>query len=178
MSAPTGTVAVAELDAAQRVLAAEHAAVYAYAVAGALLPGTAQREARSAQASHLARRDRLAARVADAGGMPVGSAPVYDLPGPVTDAASAQALVTLVEERLAAVWADVVAVAAVDLRELAALALQEAAVRAARWRGATVAFPGLPERSAPASLGTTVTSVPAPDPTPATASDATQDTTS
>ena len=136
-----------EVAAVQRALAAEHAAVYAYGVAGAFLSGPAQREARAAQAGHLARRDRLAARVAAAGAVPVAPAPVYDLPGPVTEPASARALVTVVEERLAAVWADVVAVPGVQLRELAALALQETAIRAASWRGASVAFPGLPERS-------------------------------
>jgi uncharacterized protein DUF4439 len=137
----------AEIAALQRALAAEHAAVYAYGVAGALLPGEAQREARAAHAGHLARRDRVAARITDAGADPVAPAPVYDLPGPVTDPASARALVTVVEERLAAVWADVVAVPAAAVRELAALVLQETAVRAAIWRGASVAFPGLPERS-------------------------------
>jgi hypothetical protein len=137
----------AEIAALQRALAAEHAAAYAYGVAGALLPGDAQREARAAHAAHLARRDRLAARVADTGADPVAPAPVYDLPGPVTDPVSARALVRVVEERLAAVWADVVAVPEAASRELAALALQETAVRAARWRGASVAFPGLPERS-------------------------------
>ena len=144
MSAPRSAV----LAAAQRALAAEHAAIYAYGVAGAFLPGPGRAEARAAQAGHLARRDRLAAQVADLAADPVAPAPVYDLPGPVTDPASAQALVTLVEERLAAVWADVVALPEVAVREPAALALQESAVRAALWRGASVAFPGLPERSA------------------------------
>ena len=149
MSPPRPGALLGEVNALQRVLAAEHAAVYAYGVAGAFLPGDAQREARSAHAGHLSRRDRLAARLTDAGADPVASAPVYDLPGPVTDPASARALVTVVEERLAAVWADVVAAAQAGTRELAALALQESAVRAARWRGTSVAFPGLPERSAP-----------------------------
>ena len=136
-----------EVTALQRALAAEHAAIYAYGVAGAFLPGEVQREARAAHAGHLARRDRLSVRLADAGQLPAAPAPIYDLPGPVTDQASAQALLTVVEERLCAVWADAVAVPEVSLRELAALTLQESAVRAARWRGAGVAFPGMPERS-------------------------------
>lgn len=147
MSAPRRADGVDAVAVLQRVLAAEHAAIYAYGVAGAFLPGEAQREARSAHAGHLARRDRLAARIADSGEIPVAPAPIYDLPAPVTDPATAQALVTVVEERLAAVWADAVAIPEPDLRQVAALTLQETAVRAARWRGASVAFPGLPERS-------------------------------
>ena len=147
MSAPRRTDAVGAVAVLQRVLAAEHAAIYAYGVAGAFLPGEAQREARSAHAGHHARRDRLAARIADSGEIPAAPAPIYDLPAPVTDPATARALVTMVEERLAAVWADAVAIPGPDFRQVAALTLQETAVRAARWRGASVAFPGLPERS-------------------------------
>lgn len=146
MSAPRPQAALGEVRALQRVLAAEHAAIYAYGVAGAFLAGDLQREARAVHAGHLSRRDRLASQLVGAGADPVASDPVYDLPGPVTDPASAQALVTVVEERLAAVWADVVAVTDVETREFAALALQDTAVRAARWRGTSVAFPGLPER--------------------------------
>ena len=147
MSAAPRATLLDKVTALQRALAAEHAAIYAYGVAGAFLPSQVQREARAAHASHLARRDRLAGQLDDAGRIPSAPAPIYDLPGPVTDPATAQALLTLVEERLTAVWADAVAVADVRVRELAALALQETAVRAARWRGASVAFPGLPERS-------------------------------
>ena len=136
-----------DVAALQAMLAGEHAAIYAYGVAGAFMSGEVQREARAAHAGHLARRDRLAVQLDDAGKTPAAPAPIYGLPGPVTDPATAQALLTVVEERLTAVWADAVAVAEVGVRELAALALQETAVRAARWRGASVAFPGMPERS-------------------------------
>lgn len=147
MSAPPRADILDEVTALQRVLAAEHAAIYAYGVAGAFLPGEVQRDARAAHAGHLARRDHVTVQLADAGKIPVAPAPIYDLPGPVTDPATAQGLLAVVEERLCAVWADAVAVLDVGIRELAALALQDTAVRAARWRGASVAFPGMPERS-------------------------------
>ena len=147
MSTPPRADILDEVTALQQALAAEHAAIYAYGIAGAFVPAEAQRDARAAHAGHLARRDRLAARLHDAGRIPAAPAPIYDLPGPVTDPASAQALLTVVEERVCAVWADAVAVPEAGVRELAALALQDTAVRAARWRGASVAFPGLPERS-------------------------------
>jgi hypothetical protein len=75
----------------------------------------------------------------------------YALPTPVTTAEQARTLVTLLEERLAAVWADAVADLADpadhDLRRQAAGGLADAAVAASRWRGGSVPFPGLPERS-------------------------------
>jgi hypothetical protein len=51
----------------------------------------------------------------------------------------------VIEDRIAAVYADLVAVAVGELRGTAAGALRDAAVRAARWRGSSAAFPGLPD---------------------------------
>jgi len=103
-------------------------------------------------------------------------AAVYSLPAPVTDDATAAALLAQLEEATAACYADIVAVAAGvtaattapaaatasalagasvsmtappnpgTLQRAAALALQSAAVREARWRGASVPFPGLVDR--------------------------------
>ena len=64
------------------------------------------------------------------------------------------------EDRVAGVYADLVRAARGPLRQEAAGALREAAVRAVRWRGAGVAFPGLAEKAAPpdttAEAGATV----------------------
>ena len=112
----------------QRVLAGEHAVVYGYGVAGARLSGADRVRAERGWTAHRVRRDRLEAA-----------------------AERARTLVTLLEERLAAVWADAVADLANpadrDLRRQAAGGLADAAVAAARWRGGSVPFPGLPERS-------------------------------
>jgi hypothetical protein len=79
--------------------------------------------------------------------VPVAPAAAYALPRPVDDARDALELVTLLEERLAAVWADAVLELTGDLRERATVGLREAAVAAARWRKGSVPFPGLAERS-------------------------------
>lgn len=137
----------AETRALQRVLAAEHAVVYAYGVAGARLDGAQQQRARQEWDRHRARRDELERTVATRGDQPVPPAPAYALPDPVRIAPEATAALTLVEERLGAVWADAVASLTGDLRLLAARGLADAAVAAAEWRGGrSVPFPGLPER--------------------------------
>jgi hypothetical protein len=130
----------------QRVLAAEHAVVYGYGVAGARLRGTARRRAERGWTAHRAGRDALEAQLSDLGADPEPPAPAYALPSPVVTAEDAGTLLTLLEERLAAVWADAVADLAGALRRQAVDGLAEAAVAAARWRGGSVPFPGLPER--------------------------------
>ena len=77
---------------------------------------------------------------------PEPSAATYALPSPVVTPEDARVLATLLEERLAAVWADAVVDLAGDLRSLAVDGLRDAAVRAAGWRGGSVPFPGLAER--------------------------------
>lgn len=133
--------------ALQSVLAGEHAAVYGYGVLGAHLSGPARRRALSAYDAHRARRDELVALIRAQHAEPAAAAASYALPAPVATALDAVGLATLLEERLAAVWADAVADLTGDLRVLAVRGLRDAAVRATRWRGASVPFPGLPERS-------------------------------
>jgi hypothetical protein len=136
-----------DLAALQRVLEAEHAVVYGYGVAGAHLQGRAQVRAGRGWTAHRAARDELAALVTARGGTPAAPAAAYALPSPVETADAARTLLTLLEERLAAVWADAVADLDGDLRARAAAGLTAAAVAAARWRGGSVPFPGLPERA-------------------------------
>ena len=133
--------------ALQSVLAGEHATIYGYGVAGARLIGAERNRARSAYNSHRSRRDQLEALLRARGAQPVAAAPSYDLPSAVKSAHDAVVLTTVLEERLAAVWADAVAALSGDLRALAARGLRDAAVLAAQWRGGSVAFPGLPERA-------------------------------
>ncbi|NYI08438.1 ferritin-like domain-containing protein [Allostreptomyces psammosilenae] len=134
------------LPALQAALAGEHAAVYGYGVAGALLSGADEEEARVALAAHQERREALSHSIRQLGGQPEAAAPAYQLPFEVADADSARRLATHLEEGVAAAEADVVFTTVADLRLAAAEALREATVRAVRWRGGTVAFPGLPER--------------------------------
>ncbi|MDT9681334.1 DUF4439 domain-containing protein [Streptomyces sp. TRM76323] len=134
------------LEAAQAVLAAEHAAVYGYGVVGARVGAARRAEAEAAHAAHRARRDAAARTVRDLGGTPAASAPAYALPFPVADGDGAVRLAAELEDRVAGVYADLVRAAGGALRRDAAAALREAAVRAVRWRGGGVAFPGLAER--------------------------------
>ncbi|GAA2817271.1 ferritin-like domain-containing protein [Streptomyces showdoensis] len=135
------------LDAAQAALAAEHAAVYGYGVVGARVGEARRAEATAAYEGHRARRDALRRTVRDLGGEPVAAAAGYALPFAVPDPAAAVRLAAVLEDRVAGVYSDLVRSADGPLRKEAAAALREAAVRAVRWRGSDVTFPGLAERA-------------------------------
>lgn len=134
------------LDAAQAALAAEHAAVYGYGVVGGRVGEERRPEATNAYDAHRARRDVLARTVRDLGGKPAAAAAAYTLPFEVPDSAAAVRLAADLEDRIAGVYSDLVRATEGPLRQDAAVALREAAVRAVRWRGSGVAFPGLAER--------------------------------
>lgn len=134
------------LNAAQAALAAEHAAIYGYGVVGGRVGDERRGEATGAYDAHRARRDSLARTVRDLGGKPAAAAAAYTLPFEVPDSASAVKLAADLEDRIAGVYSDLVRAAEGPLRQDAAGALREAAVRAVRWRGSGVAFPGLAER--------------------------------
>ncbi|MEU5538144.1 ferritin-like domain-containing protein [Streptomyces sp. NPDC020362] len=136
-----------ELTALQAALAAEHAAVYGYGVVGGRIDQRRRPEAQAAYDAHRARRDALVHDVRDLGAEPVAASAAYALPFPVPDAASAVRLAAQLEERVAGVYSDLVRAATGRRRGAAAGALREAAVRAVRWSGESVAFPGLAERA-------------------------------
>lgn len=141
----------ATLKAAQAALAAEHAAVYGYGVAGGRVAADRRAEATAAHHAHRARRDALVRTVRGLGGEPVAADPAYALPFAVPGAAEAVRLAAVLEDRVADVYSDLVRAADGPLRRDAADALREAAVRAVRWRGSGVPFPGLVERAADGS---------------------------
>ncbi|MFJ8663897.1 ferritin-like domain-containing protein [Streptomyces sp. NPDC093795] len=134
------------LDATQAALAAEHAAVYGYGVVGGRIGGERRAEAIAAYEAHRARRDALRRTVGDLGGAPVVAEAAYALPFPVADPAGAVRLAAVLEDRVAWVYSDLVRASQGPQRREAAAALREAAVRAVRWRGSDVTFPGLAER--------------------------------
>jgi hypothetical protein len=124
--------------------AAENAAVYGYSLAGAkLATGQDKNAARTAYDAHRAQVQNVTQWLATLGTTPAPAAPVYRLPSPVVDNASARALLAAIEESTAAAYADVVAVASAELQRDAALELQAAAIREAQWRTTSVPFPGL-----------------------------------
>ncbi|MCX4983818.1 ferritin-like domain-containing protein [Streptomyces sp. NBC_00572] len=134
------------LDATQAALAAEHAAVYGYGVVGGRIGTERRAEASAAYEAHRARREALRRSVRDLGGTPVAAEAAYELPFRVTDPAGAVRLAAVLEDRVAGIYSDLVRATEGPGRREAAAALREAAVRAVRWRGSDVTFPGLAER--------------------------------
>ncbi|SEC36101.1 DUF4439 domain-containing protein [Streptomyces sp. TLI_105] len=137
------------LDATQAALAAEHAAVYGYGVVGGRIGAERRTEATAAYEAHRARRDALRRAVRDLGGTPVAAEAAYELPFRVAAPADAVRLAAVLEDRVAGVYSDLVRATGDRARAEAAAALREAAVRAVRWRGSDVTFPGLAERAGP-----------------------------
>lgn len=132
------------LTALQGALAAEHVAIFGYGVLGAHLSGVQRQTADQMWNSHRARRDRLRSYVVSGGGTPVAAAPAYRLPAPVTSPHSAAQLAARLEDGVTAGYAGLAGSADPNLRRYAALTMQEATVRAVRWRdGPSAAFPGL-----------------------------------
>lgn len=139
-----------ETAALQLALAAENAADYGYGAAGAQLAGQALTAARTDVDDHRAARDLLADALRGRGVQPDAAAPAYSVPALRSDR-DAMALLARLDDATAAAYAGLLAVTDdVALRRLAATALEQAAVRAARWRrrrtpGAPAgdAFPGL-----------------------------------
>ena len=137
MSEPDATGAL------QAALAAEHAAVYGYGVVGAYLTGGSRAAATADWVAHQNARDELEAMLRSRGSQPRPAAIAYQLPIPVRTPGQAVSLAVILEDRIATAYLGLVALSTPALRELGALQVRESALRAAFWRGSTVAFPGL-----------------------------------
>jgi hypothetical protein len=142
------TAAAASLQAVavlQAALAAEQAACYGYGVVGAHL-NASHPQAKSADAdwvAHQLARDSLAALITAAGAQPAPAPVAYQLPVHVQTPAQARSLAVILEDNVAEAYLRLVALPERSLRALGARELTAAALRAAAWRQATVAFPGL-----------------------------------
>jgi len=132
-----------EVRALQDALAAEHAATYGYGVAGAHLTGTARAAATADWTAHQVAADHLAELLHARGAVPGAAAVAYQLPHQVATAAQAKALAVTLEDQVTSAYLALVALPRESLRMLGAEQVQQAALRAAAWRGSTVAFPGL-----------------------------------
>ena len=133
-----------EVAALQAALAAEHAAVYGYGVAGAMLSGGKQAAARADWTAHQVARDNLEAILIRLGATPVAASPAYQLPFAVTGAAAAARLAATLENGVTRAYLGVVALSDSALRTFGARAMQVAAGRSLAWSGSTQAFPGMP----------------------------------
>src|SRR5215831_5498010 len=141
---PAPRSALATTAAFQSALAAEHAAVYGYGVVGASLAGSRQATAVSNWVAHQMARDTLEAMLRSRGSQPVAAAVAYQLPVTVRTPGQAASLAVILEDRVATAYLGLVAQDSVSIRQFGALQVRAAALRAAAWRGSTVAFPGLP----------------------------------
>jgi hypothetical protein len=139
--ASAGPPAVRALQAA---LVAEQAAIYGYGVVGSHLGGGQGITAGTDWTAHRVAADKLIAMLRSRGVTPAPAAVAYQLPHKVATAAQAVALAVTLEEQVTSAYLALVALGEEPLRILGARQLRAAALRAAAWRGRTVAFPGLP----------------------------------
>ena len=137
----TGSVSL--VQAMQAALAAENAAIFGYAVAGAHLSGTRKTAAEQDWTGHNEARDTLTAMISALGATPVAAQAYYRLPFAVHNATTATALAAYLEDGVTRAYLGLVAVSGERWRTFGALAMQTSAQRAAFWRGTTQAFPGL-----------------------------------
>lgn len=138
-----GVPAPGTVRALQSALTAEHAAVYGYGVVGAYLTGGLQAAATSDWVAHQVARDQLEALLRSFGTQPAAAAVAYELPMTVRNSTQATALAVVLEDRIATAYLGLVALSDTTIREFGALQVRASALRAAAWRGSTVAFPGL-----------------------------------
>ena len=137
-------------SAVQAVLGAEHAAVWSAGLATAFLPADDQAVLAEAALAHRERRDALVALCEAAGVAPAVSAAAYSTPRPVTDAASAAALLAVAEDDTAVGWRAVLErTDDAELRRTGVTAVVSAATVGVRWRGLAgtqplvASFPGI-----------------------------------
>jgi hypothetical protein len=137
-------------DAAQAALGAEHAALWVYGLVSAFLPAGFDAAIQDGMTGHRARRDATERLLAAAGLTPRPAEPAYVTPKPVTDQASALAVLVTAEVDASVAWRAVLErTDDATLRKAALEALTESAVRATRWRKASgvvpaaVAMPGV-----------------------------------
>jgi hypothetical protein len=132
-------------SAVQAALGAEHAAVWSSGLATAYLPPEEQAALADAALAHRERRDALVALCEAAGVTPAPAAAAYATPRPVTDAASAAALLALAEDDTAVGWRAVLErTDDADLRRTGVAGVVSAATVGVRWRGLAGAQPLVP----------------------------------
>jgi predicted component of type VI protein secretion system len=143
---PTGSV-----DAVQKALGAEHAAVWIYSLVSAFLPPAFNNALSQGATTHRAQRDATERALIAAGATPQAPEAAYVAPQPVTDQASSLAVLALAESDAAVAWRAVLEnTDDVALRKMALGVLSGSAVRATRWRKAAgttpaaTAMPGQP----------------------------------
>ena len=136
-------------QALQATLAAEHAAVFAYAELGGRVSTSAAPSAaaalRAAYDVHRERRDHLRTLITERGGAPTPPAPGYRVPAESRRAPQLLAVARSLEERSSEAYAQLVASSVGETRRWAVVALEDAAVRGLGFGAEAESFPGAPE---------------------------------
>lgn len=137
------------VDALQRTLAAEHAAVWTYGLLGGRTSASGSPDLYAAVSDgylvHRQRRNELAEAVVALGGEPVAAGATYDEGGRLDTPSRIQARARVLEERCCETYAALVAESVDERRSWAVAALTESAVRRVLLGDAPQAFPGAPE---------------------------------
>lgn len=136
-------------EALQKTLAGEHAAVYLYGVIGGRVSSSSAAElwqrVSDAYTLHRGRRDQLMAMVRATKADPVEAEVSYELPSAASTPAQLQRAALSVEQRCAAVYADMVGSTSGANRQWALDALEDSAVRLLGFGGEPEPFPGVGE---------------------------------
>jgi len=137
------------VDALQRTLAAEHAAVWTYGLLGGRTSASGSPTLYAAVTDgylvHRRRRDDLTDALVALDAEPVAAGATYDEGGRLDTPARIEARALALEQACAETYAALVAESVDDRRAWAVAALTDAAVRSVRLGGAPEPFPGAPE---------------------------------
>jgi uncharacterized protein DUF4439 len=150
VAATASTVPADSVARLQTALDAEHAAVWVYSLVSAFLPSYYEAGVDDGAAEHRGRRDACVRMLTAAGATPHAGEAAYITPKPVTDAASAKAVVAAAESDTTVAWQGVLDnTDDTELRGVALRAVLGSARRGTRWRQAAdlsptvVALPGI-----------------------------------
>jgi hypothetical protein len=138
---------VTPVQALQKALAAEHAAVFLYGLLGAQSSQSRQptlfAQLTDAYADHRAARDELTVLIDAKGTDPVASRTDYEVPGPTDSPAQIQAVARTIERRVTSTYGELVGNTAERDRAWAIAALDAGALREMTFGAAPSDFPGL-----------------------------------
>lgn len=135
------------VEALQKALAAEHAAVHLYGLLGARASQSRQpalfARLDAAYEAHRDARDRLTVLVSAQGEDPVAAAVDYEVPGPVRTPRQVETVARTVEGRVTLTYGELVAHTSGSDRRWAITGLAASAVREITFGAAPRTFPGL-----------------------------------
>ena len=135
------------VEALQKALAAEHAAVHLYGVLGGQSSKSRQptlfRQLNQAYDEHRALRDRLTVLVSAKGQDPVAAEVDYAVPGPTSTAPQIEAVARTIERRVTRTYGQLVENTSGTDRRWAITTLDASALRQLEFGAAPGSFPGL-----------------------------------